>query len=128
MELIGEAEDGVQAVLLARSLKPDVILLDLMMPRMDGIQAISEIKRENPAARILVLTSFAGDDKVFPAIKAGALWLLAQRLIVAGAHPGETTLTVAQVFASPDHRPQIGARVSTTASERRASRFNAHKS
>ncbi len=68
MELIGEAEDGVQAVLLARSLKPDVILLDLMMPRMDGIQAISEIKRENPAARILVLTSFAGDDKVFPAI------------------------------------------------------------
>ena len=76
MELVGEAADGVEAVLRARSLQPDVILLDLVMPRKDGIEAISEIKRENPEARILVLTSFAEDDKVFPAIKAGALGYL----------------------------------------------------
>ena len=76
MEVVGEAADGVQAVHLARSLQPDVILLDLVMPRQDGIEAIREIKRENPEARILVLTSFAEDDKVFPAIKSGALGYL----------------------------------------------------
>ncbi|NIO70105.1 MAG: response regulator [Anaerolineae bacterium] len=76
MELVGEAADGVEAVLQARSLQPDVILLDLVMPRKDGIEAIGEIKQENPEARILVLTSFAEDDKVFPAIQAGALGYL----------------------------------------------------
>ncbi len=76
MELVGEAVDGVEAVDKARLLKPDVILLDLMMPRQGGLEAINEIKRENPEARILVLTSFADDDKVFPVIKAGALGYL----------------------------------------------------
>jgi len=76
MELVGEATDGAEAVEKARSLRPDVILLDLVMPRKGGIEAISEIKREDPDARILVLTSFAEDDKVFPAIKAGALGYL----------------------------------------------------
>src|SRR5205823_1973438 len=60
----------------ARTLKPEVILLDLVMPRKDGLEAIDEIKRENPAARILVLTSFDEDEKVFPAIKTGALGYL----------------------------------------------------
>jgi NarL family two-component system response regulator LiaR len=76
MELAGEAVDGVEAVDKARLLKPDIILLDLMMPRKGGLEAISEIKQANPDARILVLTSFADDDKVFPAIKAGALGYL----------------------------------------------------
>ncbi len=76
LELVGEAADGVEAVDKARLLKPDIILLDLMMPRKGGLEAISEIKQENPEARILVLTSFADDDKVFPAIKAGALGYL----------------------------------------------------
>ena len=76
MELVGEAADGVEAVLEARSLRPDVILIDLVMPRKNGIEAIGDIKQENPEARILVLTSFAEDDKVFPAIKAGALGYL----------------------------------------------------
>ena len=72
MELVGEGVDGIEAVELARSLHPDVILIDLFMPRMGGIEAIKAIKTENPAARILVLTSFAEDDKVFAAVKAGA--------------------------------------------------------
>jgi NarL family two-component system response regulator LiaR len=76
MELVGEAADGVEAVEKAGSLQPDVILLDLIMPRKDGLEAIKEIKQANPEARILVVTSFAEDDKVFPAIKAGALGYL----------------------------------------------------
>lgn len=76
MEVIGEAVDGVDVVLRTRSLRPDVILLDMMMPRQNGLEAIAQIKREDPDARILILTSFAEDDKVFPAIKAGALGYL----------------------------------------------------
>lgn len=76
MEIVGEAADGAEAVLKARSLQPDVILLDLVMPHQNGIEAITEIKHENPDARILVLTSFAENDKLFPAIKAGALGYL----------------------------------------------------
>lgn len=73
MELVGEAADGGEAVQKAQSLQPDVILLDLVMPQKDGIYAIKEIKRLKLAARILVLTSFAEDELLFPAIKAGAL-------------------------------------------------------
>jgi NarL family two-component system response regulator LiaR len=76
MELVGEATDGVEAVKKACSMSPDIVLMDMVMPRMDGLEAIHEIKRECPEARILVLTSFSHDDKVFPAIKAGALGYL----------------------------------------------------
>jgi NarL family two-component system response regulator LiaR len=76
IEIVGQAADGVEAVRLARTLQPDVILLDLIMPHKGGLEAIVEIKQDNPDARILVLTSFAEDDKVFPAIKAGALGYL----------------------------------------------------
>ncbi|MCP4542586.1 MAG: response regulator transcription factor [Chloroflexi bacterium] len=76
MEVIGEAVDGAKAVLQARSLQPDVILMDIVMPNKNGIEAVREIKAENPDARILILTSFAEDDKVFPAIKSGALGYL----------------------------------------------------
>lgn len=76
MEVVGEAEDGFEAVQQACTLRPDVILLDMVMPHMDGLEAINEIKRKCPEAHILVLTSFADDEKVFPAIKAGALGYL----------------------------------------------------
>ncbi len=76
MVLVGEAVDGADAVKKAIALRPDVILLDMVMPRQDGLQAIKGIKAQLPEARILVLTSFAEDDKVFPAIKAGALGYL----------------------------------------------------
>jgi NarL family two-component system response regulator LiaR len=75
-ELVAEATDGVEAVDKFRARTPDVILLDMMMPRKTGLEAITDIINENPNARILVLTSFAEDEKVFPAIKAGALGYL----------------------------------------------------
>jgi len=65
MEVVGEAVDGVEAVQKACNLKPDVILLDIVMPRMNGLEAIHEIKRECPEAHILVLTSFSDDEMVF---------------------------------------------------------------
>jgi NarL family two-component system response regulator LiaR len=70
---VGEAGNGSEAVRAAAQLQPDVILMDLVMPQMDGITAIEQILRNQPGIRILVLTSFAADDKVFPAIRAGAL-------------------------------------------------------
>src|SRR5512143_3223994 len=73
IEVVGEAADGEEAIEQARSLCPDVILMDLVMPRLDGIEAIKRIVAQQPKSRILVLTSFAADDKVFPAIKVGAL-------------------------------------------------------
>jgi NarL family two-component system response regulator LiaR len=76
MDLVGEASDGIEAVRKACSLRPDVILLDLVMPHMDGIEAIGQIKEHDPDARILVLTSFAEDERVFLAVKAGALGYL----------------------------------------------------
>ena len=76
MEVVGEAADGDEAVESARSLKPDVILLDLILPRKEGIEVIGEIKADNPQARILVLTSFSEDEKVYAAIKAGAIGYL----------------------------------------------------
>ncbi len=76
MVMVGEAATGQEAVELARRLQPDVVLVDLVMPVMDGIQAIAAITRAHPRIRILALTSFAEEDKVYPAIKAGALGYL----------------------------------------------------
>ena len=76
MELAGQAGDGVEAVAMTLALGPDVILLDLVMPRQDGLAAIQAIRQADLHARILVLTSFADDERVFPAIKAGALGYL----------------------------------------------------
>jgi NarL family two-component system response regulator LiaR len=76
MLLLGEAADGEEIVRLAEALRPDVILLDLVMPHKDGLAAIRELKAQNADVHILVLTSFAEDDKVFGAIKTGALGYL----------------------------------------------------
>jgi NarL family two-component system response regulator LiaR len=76
MELAGEAASGDEGVNKALALRPDVILMDLLMPEKDGVTAIREIKAQWQEARVLVLTSFLEDDKVFPAIESGALGYL----------------------------------------------------
>jgi NarL family two-component system response regulator LiaR len=73
IDVVGEAEDGIQAVEVARKTRPDVILLDMVMPRQDGLITIPKLKLAVPEARILVLSSFAESDRVYQAIKAGAL-------------------------------------------------------
>lgn len=75
-EVVGEAANGKEALEQVEKLHPDVILMDLVMPEMNGVEAIQRITASYPEARILVMTSFAADDKVFPSIKAGALGYL----------------------------------------------------
>ncbi len=71
--VVGEAEDGAQAVELYRTLLPDLILLDLQMPNVDGIEAIEQIRKEFPQAKILVLTTYSGDAQALRALRAGAM-------------------------------------------------------
>lgn len=115
MELVGEAADGDEAATKARLLKPDVVLLDLVMPRKDGLATLGEFKRDDPEIRILVLTSFAETDKVLPAIKAGASGYLLkdsapQDLLKAirDVHAGAAALhpAIARKVMNELHRPQ----------------------
>jgi NarL family two-component system response regulator LiaR len=99
IEVVGEADNGRDAVSLAESLEPDVVLMDLVMPGMDGIEAIRRIIDGRPESRILVLTSFSAEDQVFPAIQAGAMGYLlkdcdSEELVRAihQVHRGESSL------------------------------------
>lgn len=93
IDVIGEASDGMEAIEKSRSLDPDVILLDLAMPGMGGLEAIPLIKKDNPEARILILTSFAEDEQVLEAIRSGALGYL-----IKDASPDELVSTVHNVY------------------------------
>lgn len=73
IDVVGEAGSGEEGVQLARELLPDVVLMDLVMPGIDGVEATRQVKEASPSTRVIVLTSFADDNKVFPAIKAGAI-------------------------------------------------------
>ena len=72
IEVVGEAGDGEAAVAAAERLRPEVILMDLVMPRLDGVGAMRQLRRRLPDSRVIVLTSFADDDRLLPAIQAGA--------------------------------------------------------
>jgi DNA-binding NarL/FixJ family response regulator len=72
IEVVGEAKNGIEAVDLVESLKPDIVLMDLVMPEMDGIEATKKIKKKWPEIHVVMLTSFSDKDHVLPAIEAGA--------------------------------------------------------
>ena len=94
LEIVGEAGDGAAAVAAAAAKKPDVVLMDLVMPVMDGVEATRRIRAEAPEVRVIVLTSFAGEDKVFPALRAGASGYLLKN--VKPAELAETIRAVAR--------------------------------
>jgi NarL family two-component system response regulator LiaR len=107
MEVVGEAADGQEAVTKAESSHPEVILMDLMMPVKNGIEAIGEIKKKNPDIRILVLSSFGEDDKVFPAIKAGASGYLLKDTL-----PQELLQAIIDVYEGrPSLHPEIAMKL-----------------
>jgi DNA-binding NarL/FixJ family response regulator len=72
IDVAGEAADGLEAVELAATLEPDVILMDLVMPRLDGVGAMRAVRERSPRSRVIVLTSFLDDERLMPAIEAGA--------------------------------------------------------
>jgi DNA-binding NarL/FixJ family response regulator len=104
VEVVGEAADGEEAVAAVASLQPDVALVDLVMPGVDGLEAIKRIRASNAPTRVIVLTSFADEDKMLPAVRAGAVGYLLkdvdpQALVAAirTVHDGETLLHPAVV-------------------------------
>jgi NarL family two-component system response regulator LiaR len=107
IEVIGEAQDGREAICQAEEAKPDVILMDLVMPGTDGLEATRQISASEPQARILVLTSFAGDDQIFPAIKAGALGYLLK-----DSEPEQLVQAIQQVYRGESSlHPSIARRL-----------------
>jgi NarL family two-component system response regulator LiaR len=107
MAVVGEAADGLEAVQMALTLRPDVILMDMVMPRQGGLEAIQAIKQQSGGARILVLTSFAEDEQIFPAIKAGALGYLLK-----DASPDELLQAIHGVYrGEPSLHPTVALKL-----------------
>jgi DNA-binding NarL/FixJ family response regulator len=119
LEIVGEASDGAEAIEQAERLEPDVILMDLVMPGLDGIGAMRQLRVRSPGSRVIVLTSFLEDERVLPAIQAGAAGYLLKNVAPAelarairSAHAGEAiidpTAAARLVHAiADDARPRI---------------------
>ena len=107
IQVVGEAEDGRVAITQAKNLRPDVIIMDLILPNVDGIEAIRQIHQSNPEIHILALTSFATEDRVLPAIRAGALGFFLK-----DKNPDELIAAVQQIAQGlPVLSPEVTRRV-----------------
>lgn len=107
MELVGEAANGIEAISQGEALQPDVVLLDMVMPRLNGLEAIPKLKQVTPQVRILVLTSFDDDERVFAAVKAGALGYLLK-----DSSPQELLQAIRSVYqGQPSLAPNIAYKV-----------------
>jgi DNA-binding NarL/FixJ family response regulator len=102
IEIVGEASDGVEAIELHRRLRPDITLMDLQLPKLGGVAAITKIRAENPAARFIVLTTFDGDEDIFRSLQAGAKAYLLKGMTVddllstiRAVHAGKTSISPA---------------------------------
>jgi DNA-binding NarL/FixJ family response regulator len=99
VEIVGEAGDGEEALAQAQQLRPDVILMDLVMPGLDGVGAMRRLRAEGPSARVIVLTSFLDDERLLPAIQAGAAGYLLKNaepaeliMAIRAAHRGDAVI------------------------------------
>jgi NarL family two-component system response regulator LiaR len=107
VEVAGEAADGEAAVAEAQRLAPDVVLLDLAMPRLDGVAALPRLREVAPAARVIVLTSFGEDERLFTALRAGAAGFLLK-----DSEPAELVRAIRTAYAGQAPlSPAIAARV-----------------
>lgn len=102
IQVVGEAGDGLQAIELHRSLRPDITLMDLQLPRLGGVEAIQQIRAGDPAARFVVLTTFDGDEDIFRALQAGAKAYLLKGMTleellatIQAVHSGKTRISPA---------------------------------
>jgi DNA-binding NarL/FixJ family response regulator len=123
IEVAGEAADGAEAINQARRLRPDVVLMDLVMPRLDGVQAMHGLRKGSPESRVIVLTSFLEDDRLLPAIQAGAAGYLLKNVeptelarAIRAAHVGEAIIDPA-VAARLVRAISAGAAVQVTEPE-----------
>jgi two-component system, NarL family, response regulator LiaR len=123
IQVVGEAKDGLEAIRRAQELQPDVVLMDLVMPNMDGVDATSRIKQQQPATHVIILTSFLDDERVVPAIRAGATSYLLKDVAatdlaraIRGARAGQAQLhpevarRLMQQVTSP-RKPDAGAQL-----------------
>lgn len=106
MEVVGEAADGSEGVAVARRLEPDVVLMDLLMPNMDGITAIGRIKSERPVTEIVTMTSFIEEEKVTAALEAGA-----SGYVLKDAEAEEVAAAIRAAFAGEVHLDPAVARL-----------------
>jgi DNA-binding NarL/FixJ family response regulator len=104
MQVIAEASDGVQAVELHRKHHPDITLMDLRLPNKNGVEAITQIRQESPTARIIVLTTFDGDEDIYRALQAGA-----KGYLLKGMNTDELTDAIRTVHAGKSRIPAVVA-------------------